>query len=141
MYHVRIIRFIRVSGNHRQIFHGQIRRILLRSVYAYRSLGARAWGVDIVWQAPRPSYEGLRDAGYLPVNSQLPKPVHQAIGKHIHFAIVGRARVRIWLSLRINISLTIGEIYKMVEDFSTQFSSICPWNIWRLFPDTLYTYG
>jgi len=26
------------------------------------------------------------------------------------------------LSLRINISLTIGEIYKIVEDFSTQFS-------------------
>ena len=29
---------------------------------------------------------------------------------------------RIQLSLRINILLTIGEIYKMLEDFSTQFS-------------------
>ena len=39
-------------------------------------------------------------------------------------AIVGRASARIRLSLRINISLTIGEIYKMIEDFSTQFSSL-----------------
>jgi len=44
--------------------------------------------------------------------------------RHIHFVVVGRASARIQLSLRINISLTIGEIYKMVQDFSTQFSPL-----------------
>ena len=64
----------------------------------------------------------VRSAGRLPANPQLPRPARQAIDKHIHFAIIGRASARIRLSLRINISLTIGEIYKIVEDFSTQFS-------------------
>ena len=35
----------------------------------------------------------------------------------VHFTVVGRVSARIRLSLKINISLTIGEIYKMVEDF------------------------
>jgi len=81
------------------------------------------WGASIAWQARRPSYGGLRrDAGRLPANPQLPRPAHQAIGRHIHFAVIGRAGARIRLSLKINISLTIGETYKMIEDFSTQFS-------------------
>jgi len=63
---------------------------------------------------------GVRGAGSLPVNPQLPRSARQAID--IHFAVVGRANARIRISLRINISLTIGEIYKIVEDFSTQFS-------------------
>ena len=36
----------------------------------------------------------------------------------------GGLNARIRLSLRINISLIIEEIYKMVEDFSTQFSPL-----------------
>ena len=66
--------------------------------------------------------DGVRGAGRLPANPQLSRPARQAIGRHIHFAVVGRASARIRLSLRINISLTIGKIYKMTEDFSTQFS-------------------
>jgi len=69
------------------------------------------------------AYGGVRGAGRLPTNPQLPRPAHQAIGRHIHFA-VDRASARIQLFLRINISLTIGEIYKMVQDFSTQFSPL-----------------
>ena len=65
----------------------------------------------------------MRGAGCLPANPQLSRPARQAIDRHIHFA-VGRASAHIRLSLRINISLTIGEIYKMVEDFSTQFNSL-----------------
>jgi len=60
----------------------------------------------------------------LPVNPQLPWPARQAIRRHIHFAIVGRMGAYIRLSLRINVSLTIREIYKMVEDFSIQFSPL-----------------
>jgi len=67
---------------------------------------------------------GVRGAGRLPANPQLPRPARQAIGRHIYFAVIGQARARIRLSLRINISLTIGEIYKMVEDFSTQLSPL-----------------
>jgi len=67
-----------------------------------------------------PSYGGSRGAGRLPISNS--QSARQAIGKHIHFAVVGRARIR--LSLRINILLTIGEIYKMVEDFSTQFNPL-----------------
>jgi len=66
----------------------------------------------------------VRSAGRLPANPQLPRPARQAIDKHIHFAIIGRASARIRLSLRINISLTIGETYKMIENFSTQFSPL-----------------
>jgi len=66
---------------------------------------------------------GVRGVGRLPANPQLPRLARQTIGRHIHFA-VNRASARIRLSLRINISLTIGEIYKMVKDFSTQFSPL-----------------
>jgi len=83
------------------------------------------WGAGIAKRAVRTMEVcgDVRGAGHLPANSQLPRPARQAIGKHIH-AIVGRASARIRLSLRINISLTIGEIYKIVEDFSTQFSPL-----------------
>jgi len=60
----------------------------------------------------------VRGAEGLPANPQLPRPARQAIDRHIHFAVVDRASARIRLSLRINISLTIEKIYKMVEDFS-----------------------
>jgi len=68
-------------------------------------------------------------AGRSPANPQLPKPPHQAIGRHIYFAVIGRASAwfdysRRMYSLRINILLTIGEIYKMVKDFSIQFSPL-----------------
>jgi len=49
-----------------------------------------------------PSYGGSRGAGRLPISNS--QSARQAIGKHIHFAVVGRARIR--LSLRINILLT-----------------------------------
>jgi len=88
-------------------------------------LACGQWGAGIAWQAHRPSYGGC-GAERLPTNSQLSRPTlaRQAIGRYIHFAVVDRASVRIRLSLRINISLTVGEIYKMVEDFSTQFSPL-----------------
>jgi len=63
----------------------------------------------------------VRDAGRLPANSQVPRPARQAIGRYIHFAVVGRANACI--RLRINISLIIREIYK-IEDFLTQFSPL-----------------
>jgi len=63
-------------------------------------------------------------AGRFLANPQLLRPALQAIGRHIHFAVVGRASARIRLSLRINILLTIREIYKMVEYFLTQFSPL-----------------
>jgi len=56
---------------------------------------------------PIPNFQGLR--------------TKRSVGTY--FAVVGWASARIGLSLRINIeiniSLTIGEIYKMIEDFST----------------------
>ena len=64
----------------------------------------------------------LYGARRLPTNPQLQRPARQAIG--VHFAIVGRTGARIRLSLRINISLTNGETYKIVEDFLTQFSPL-----------------
>ena len=67
---------------------------------------------------------GARGARHLSANSQLPKSARQAIDRHIHFAVVDRASAHIRLSLRINISLIIEEIYKMVEDFSTQFNPL-----------------
>jgi len=55
----------------------------------------------------------VRGAGRLPANPQLPRHARQAIGRHIHFAVVvSQASVRIRLSLKINISLTIGEIFQ-----------------------------
>ena len=50
------------------------------------------------------------------------QPIPNSQG-HIHFIVIVRVSAHIQLSLRINISLIIGEIYKMVEDFSIQFSS------------------
>jgi len=86
-------------------------------------LARKPWGAGIVWQPRHPSYGDLqRCAQRRELASQFPTPKAQAIGRHIHFAVVDRASARIRLSLRINISLTIGEIYKIVEDFSTQFS-------------------
>jgi len=75
----------------------------------------RALGVGDWLGKRRPSYGDLRRGAW---------PARQAIGRHIHFAVVSRANARIRLSLRINISLIIEKIYKMVEDFSTQFSSL-----------------
>ena len=66
----------------------------------------------------------VRGARRLPANPQLPRPARQAISRHIYFAVVGRASARIRLSLKINISLIIGEIYKIIEDFLTQFSPL-----------------
>jgi len=57
-----------------------------------------------------------------PANPKLPRLAPEAIGRHIHLAVVGLVSARIRLSLRINIPLIIGEIYKMVEDFSTSFN-------------------
>ena len=86
-------------------------------------LARGSWGVDNLASAPSELWmlaavRAARGACQPIPNSQLAR---QAIGRHILFAVVGRASTRIWLSLRINISLTI---YKMVEDFSTQFSPL-----------------
>jgi len=59
---------------------------------------------------------GVRNARRLPANSQLPRPARQAIGT-IRSSRLG---YRAYSALRINISLTIGKIYKMVEDFLIQ---------------------
>ena len=80
-----------------------------QGVHAYRSLGARTVG----------SGDSLAS-----VLSELWRlaTVCAAWGMYgIHFAVVDWAGTHIRLSLRINISLTIGKIYK-IEDFSTQFS-------------------
>jgi len=66
--------------------------------------------------------DGVRGAA---LASQSPRPARQVIDRHIHFAVVDRASARIRLSLRVNlVNFVIGEIYKMVEDFSTQFSQL-----------------
>jgi len=61
--------------------------------------------------------------GALASQSSTPK-ARAPSDRYIHFAVIGRASARIQLSLRINISLTIEEIYKMIEDFLTQFSPL-----------------
>jgi len=55
---------------------------------------------------------GVRSAGRLPANPQLPRPAHQTTDRHIYFAVVSRANARIRLSLRINISLLLGKFTK-----------------------------
>ena len=141
--------FVQDIWNNRQIFHGQVERtnlsrkilyhfvsvpkkililknsrILLRSVYGTPTdrLARGPWGAGIAWQAHRRSYGSDRCAARGACQLQLSTLARQAIGRRIHIAIVGRASAHIRLSLRINISLIIGEIYKMVEDFSIQFS-------------------
>ena len=84
-------------------------------------LARGSWGAGIAWQARRSNYGDLRRCARC---GQLPRPAGQAISRHIHFAVVGRVSARIRLPLRINILLTIGEIYKMIKDFSTQFSPL-----------------
>jgi len=90
-------------------------------VYTDR-LARGPWGAGIAGQARRLNYGGygVRGAGRLPANPQLSRLTRQAIGRHVHFAVVDRESACIRL-LRINISLTI---YKMVEDFSIQFSPL-----------------
>jgi len=65
-----------------------------------------------------------RGIGHLTANPQFLRPARQAIGRHVHFSIVSQTGARIRLSLRINISLIIEKTYKMIEDFSTQFSPL-----------------
>jgi len=67
---------------------------MAQPVYAYRSLGARAAGIAWQWRAIRAleTCGSVRGAG-LSANPQLPRPARQAIGRYIHFAIVGRASV------------------------------------------------
>jgi len=58
------------------------------------------WGAGIAWQARRSSYGDLRryaGTGRLPANPQLLRTARQAIGRHIHFAVVGPASARIRL--------------------------------------------
>ena len=86
-------------------------------VYAYRSLGARAVGSrDSLASAPSKLWK-RRCARRGALVSQSPT---RSVG--IYISIVGRAGACIRLSLRINISLIIEEIYKIVEDFLTQFN-------------------
>jgi len=56
--------------------------------------------------------EACGDMQGAPANPQLLRPARQAIGRHIHFAVVGRESAHIRLSLRINISLTLGKFTK-----------------------------
>jgi len=82
-------------------------------------LERRPWELEIGWQAPRAaSHHGLDGA----LVSQSPLPTALAPSDRLAYTL--RSSIRLFL--RINISLTIGETYKMVEDFSTQFSPLCP---------------
>jgi len=93
-------------------------RILLRSVCAYQSLDAQAVGSgDNLASAPSELWLAAMCAA---------RDACQPIPNfHIHFA-VGRASARIRLSLRINILLTIGVIYKMERTFRLSLvHSIC----------------
>jgi len=48
------------------------------------------WGAEIAWQARRLSYGGLRwYARRGALASQFPTPMVQAVGRRIHFAVVG----------------------------------------------------
>jgi len=58
------------------------------------------------------AYGSVRGAERLPANPQLPRPARQAIGRHIHFAVVDWASARIRLFLRINISLIMEKFTK-----------------------------
>ena len=69
----------------------------------------------------------VRGAGRLPANLQLLRLARQAINRHMYTLRNSRPGERAYSAIfkdYYNISLTIGEIYKMVEDFSIQFSPL-----------------
>jgi len=80
-----------MSGNNHQIFHGQIERTKLSQKVLYYFVKPNT--------PVRPT-----TAKCIPTNRLMR----------------GLWKLEIRLSLKINISLTIGETYKMIEDFSTQ---------------------
>ena len=113
---------LRYSSSH--FFKHRLFLLLLRVTGAASvCLARRLWG-QLGKRAIRAmeACGGVRGTGRLPANPQLPRSARQVISRYRHFAVIDRASTRIRLSLRINISLIIGEIYKM--DFSIQFSSL-----------------
>jgi len=88
-------------------------------------LARGTWRAGIAWQVRRPRLVAVCAApgACQPIPNFQGSRAKRSVGS-VHFAVVGRASARIRLSLKINILLTIGEIYKMVEDFSTQFSPL-----------------
>jgi len=72
-------------------------------------LARKPWELGIGWQAPHTAANLHSSDGAL---ARLSLRAKRTVGSSIR------------LSLRINISLTIGETYKMVEDFTRQFSPL-----------------